>query len=496
MDWPDLLPKELAFCKKAKTQEGLLALLEEHSDETLIHFFEVAADDETWSMDHKNFIVLALQWCSQEFSQRRLRVDHGARVVSQIHKHSDILVPLLPRDIEIEVKDGQFFANTLLFGVQSRFFLELIERNYKKGKPLQLRFPDVSSEQFRVLLEGINYGLIETLWRTDYDQLLDLIYQAGQWQLQQVVQQCAEVIRRYVSEENVLELLKIAQAQGLPKLREVCCEELNSKALGVQFASAGDSELLMRIEEHRERNQKLVTDIAPLVTQLALSGSSGEGRYTEQLLRLCGSLRGLDISGSEGFNIQFIRLLPPLHMLDFSNCPWLTDSEVEQLLREAQGLRIILMNENPQLGMKAFRAVTQQPLLEELYCVYCSGLKDPSLETIARGCQALTDLSIAWCPEITDRGLAALGRFRSTLKNIDISHLTKITNAGLRDLTRPLQNLRSIIIQQLPLVTEDGVRDLLAFSPLLDKLDMRLCEISTPGLDGLRALYPQIHIIH
>jgi len=496
VDWPDLLPKKLAFCMKAKTQEGLLALLEGESDEALVSFFEVATDDETWTVDHQDFIIATLQWFSVEFSERRLRMAHGARVVSQIHKHSDVLVPLLPKDMEVEVEGGKFATSALLFGVQSPFFLGLIERNYKKGQRLQLSFSDVNEEEFRVLLEGVHYGLIETLWRKPFEELQDLLYQAGQWQLRTVIRQCADVLRRYVTEENVVELLSIAQSQAMPELREVCCEELNSKALGVHFASLGEAEFLMRVEEHRERNQKLIHDIAPLVTQLALRGKSGEGRQAEQLLRRCGSVRGLDLSESEGFDTQFTPLLPRLRMLDVSSCPWLDDEKAEKLISGVQGLRIVVMNENPQLGMRAFRALTQQPALEELYCVYCSGLRDPSIETIARGCRALTDLSIAWCPNVTDRGLAILGRFRSTLQNLDISHLTRISNTGLQDIARPLRNMRRLIMQQLPLVTEDGIRGILSMSPQLEKLDIRLCEISAAGLERLRSTYPKVEITH
>lgn len=495
MDWPALLPSQLDYCLHLRGEEQIISALTAHSDEHLVWFIEVASDDETWCVEHRDFMTSLLDWVTNEFSSKRLRVDLGQRVGGAIHRHSKILLPMLPRDLQFRLNGDYPMGNSLLWGIASPFFLGLIETRYKKGKIIEFDFPEVSEAMFRLIDEFINTGVVEGIWRQSLDKLIQLLKLAGEWHLEGVIELGSDVVRRYVNRETAAGILNIAQTFVLPQLKEACCYVLNSMDLGVNFEGVGEADLAVTIEEFRDRTVPLLMEMASSITHVILTGRTGEAPEIKQVLPKCKRLVSFSVVNAKGCDPEIFGLLPRLRELRLKECPWMTDQIGKDILVRLSGFNILDLSENPQLGFQTFRAVSQQPLLETLCCVWCGGLEDGFLESIARGCPALHELRIGWCPKLTDVGMRALGTLRPTIDALDISNCIKISDVGIHDLLRPSQRLKSLSMQHLPSVSEAGIIQIPALSHTLRFLDITLCNISEAGVSRIRERYPLLQVV-
>ncbi len=495
MEWPDSLPIDLDYCRTLRGEEQIIASLLDHSDEHLIRFFEVVATNETWTAQHQPIVKGLLEWLTNEFSGKRLKVDFGKRAVAAIQPHIAILQSLLPQDLSIRIGKNTFKGNSLMWGAQSVYFQDIIERKYEPRKILNLAFPEVLPEIFKIVDEYITTGTVEYIWRRPLDQLMAILVQAGQWRLKGLIEICADVVRRYVNRDTATSILNTAQAYVLTALKDVCCEVLNHMSLGVIFEPGGEADLVVKIEELRELTLPMLIQVAPSITHLVLKEHVAEAFKIKDFLPKCVRIASFSMSGSKGFDPAILPLLPHLRELVLSNCSWLTNDLVKLFLTRLYGLKVIDLSENAHIGYLAFKTVSEQTSLETFICVYCAAFEDDFLESVARGCSMLTELRMAWCPKISDAGLRQLGILRPGLRVVDVSNCTKISDAGIHDLVRPCLQLRSLSMQYLPLVSEDGILKIPALCPTLKYLDIRLCNITDAGIARLCERFPYLELL-
>lgn len=495
MDWPTLLPTDLDYCRHLRGENQIVPRLLEHSDEHLVKFFEAGGDDETWTLEHRSLLMEILQWLTTEYACKRLRLDLGERVVATVHRHPSTLLSLLPQDLEFILIDYRTTASSLLFSVQSLYFQHIVESKFTAGQVISIACPEVPLDVFRVVEEYITTGTANYLWRRPLDMLMRILMVAGQWRVRGLVQLGADVVTRYVNRDTATEILNTAQAYVLPELKEVCCDVLNSSALGVQFAGGGEADLIVSVEDFHDRTIPMLMEVAPSITHLVLKGHVAETGEILQLLPRCSRLAVFDLTGSLGFDPTILALVPRVRELSLANCCWLTDRIAVSFLNHFAGVKTLTLSENAQLGYETFAAVALNRALENFNAVYCESFEDGFLEGIGRGCLALTDINISWCPKITDYGLRSLGSLRPTLRNVDVSQCTKVSDAGIHDLVRPCGKLERLSMQHCPLVSEEGIIKAVGLSPSLRYLDIRLCNISDAGVNLIRQRYPNLELL-
>lgn len=496
MEWPALLPERLNFLRRIRGEEQLLPILIETSDEIFTRFVEVASDDETWTESHLELMKSLFQWATEEFRGRRLLFAHVQRLVQCVHQHSEQLRSLLPADMEIKVKDYTSKGNSMLYAALSPTFREMVQASLAKPKStLIFMFPDIPSDVFRIVEEYVWTGDVENLWRHPESMLMRVLMRAGQWRIRGLVKLTADVIKRYITRENVVNMIHMAQTYVLPALKDACCEVLNEMTLGAEFASSGEADLIVKIDEFRERNIELLNELAPTISTLTLKGTTAESLEIKQFLPRCVRLNILDMRGSEGCNAEILDLIPQIRELDLTNCPWLSDEHAKVILQHVHHLRILSLAENSLLGYECFHHVGNLKQLEILNCKYCLRLQDSFVQLIARGCPGLVSLNISWCPNISNACLESLGILGRELKRLDISHCELVTDAGLRDFVRNAHKLDTLVMQYCPLVTEEGIYNVVSLSPFLRRLDIRLCHVSEAGLAKIRKRSPNLRVI-
>lgn len=493
MDLPDLLPSDLEYCRSLTDDAQLLPQLTARSDEHLICFFEVASDDESWTGEHQRFMQDLLRWLTTEYAARRLAIRYGQRVVQCIHAHPTTLLPLLPKDLEIQVKDLTVRSCSLLYAVLSPFLRDLIEHLQIGGKPFKLAFREVPTQFLQIVQEFVTTGQVENLWKLEQPALERLLVQAGLWQLDSLEAYITDVMKRYINRQTIADFIILAQQRHLKILKQLCAEMLNQMPLGLQLFVDGES-LKLIVEELMDPAQPIIKQMAPIITHLGLRRRTADSLEVHRLIPACQKLVGIDLEGTAAFPQELVDLLPVMYDLNLADCTWLTNSILEDILTRFPYLHALNLSGNSHLGFEGFRKIGDQKDLERLVCVYCTGLNDDVLEILARGCVSLVDLNISWCNFVTDTGIRALGNLRPGLRIIDISHCASLTDIGIHDLVRPCYQLQELRMEQLPLVTETGIVSLVALSPQLKRLDVHMGPLGPTQAQALRQRYPNLHV--
>ncbi len=220
MDWPALLPSQLDYCLHLRGEEQIIFALAGHSDEHIVWFFQVASDDETWSIAHTDFMAQLLEWLTKEFSSKRFSLDHSQRVAAAIRRHHTILLPLLPRDLQFNLTEYYPGGNSLLWGTASEYFLALIEAQYVPEQIIEFEFPEIPIDIFKVVEEFVTTDAVQGIWRRPLDMLMHILMTAGQWRVKGLIELGSEVVGRYVNADTATNILNVAQTYVLPQLKE------------------------------------------------------------------------------------------------------------------------------------------------------------------------------------------------------------------------------------------------------------------------------------
>ncbi|CAB4054273.1 FBXL7 [Lepeophtheirus salmonis] len=206
----------------------------------------------------------------------------------------------------------------------------------------------------------------------------------------------------------------------------------------------------------------------------------------QDLMTRCASIDHLDLSGSSLISTVNIKSLGPprstaaligvpssqtlyLRYLDLSDCTRLTDTGLDNVVRNA-------------------------PHLQFLYLRRCLNLTDVGIKYIATFCLGLKELSLCDVSAITDFGLYELSKLGPSLRYLSIAKCERITDSGVSQITRLCYKLRYLNIRtrlrSLDLgkcdITDEGLRNLAEKSCKLRKLSLKSCEmISDVGIREL-----------
>ncbi|XP_040567089.1 uncharacterized protein [Lepeophtheirus salmonis] len=198
----------------------------------------------------------------------------------------------------------------------------------------------------------------------------------------------------------------------------------------------------------------------------------------QDLMTRCASIDHLDLSGSSLISTVNIKSLGPprstaaligvpssqtlyLRYLDLSDCTRLTDTGLDNVVRNA-------------------------PHLQFLYLRRCLNLTDVGIKYIATFCLGLKELSLCDVSAITDFGLYELSKLGPSLRYLSIAKCERITDSGVSQITRLCYKLRYLNIRGCESVS-DGALVVLGDSigTRLRSLDLGKCDITDEGLRNL-----------
>jgi len=446
---------KLPGLKEVETEEALFEALTA-APRDLMHFFEEACRDISWCAEHRSLIGKLARWLTEQFMKDRLAIDLAERAVEAVRGAHEAVLRQLPKDIRVTVGGTSLETNSLLFGMGSGYLHDLLRRECIAGGKSEIEMEAGSPETLQDVLEYLETGKIENLWRKDQTMILQEFEEAAQWELQGVMRLCVGILKRYINRANVKKLLRLAHDGGWQELFEECQIFLNSDHFGIQFIPAPLPAVSIEIREYRDEGVDLLREFSSIITHLHFSGRSAYEPEFRELMRRCSALASLDISWLERESEYFSELPSSLEELDLSMSPWLSDKAVEKILERCPNLKSLHLGSNSQISYNGLVQLHYLKQLTALGVPRCRQIGDEELLIILQSCPRLQRLNLAECEQISETGFETIADSLPELAALNLSH----TNAGdgsLVAIAEGCKNLQSLNVEDCPNITEAGI---------------------------------------
>lgn len=463
MDMPVFLPQRLLKYNTAVDDAELLAsLIKNRAD--LLEFFEFAADHETWSEDHPEFMRSALDWLTQQSFQNRLTQEAAQRIAEKVRLHFPVLSLYMPKNIVVDLEGVSFSVNSLVFGSASPLIQEVIQD--KKV----VKLTNMTPLSFRAIQEYVTTGNVPDLWKEQEAELIQIHAQATYWGFQDVARACEKILSRYIMRGNVFEKLLQAHQNTWPILQESCCEFINQLELACKVQASVDSlsfEFIEFIGTALDTFEKLRHAITHLIFRKNLI----EDFMFRDVVNQCPHLVGLDIDDSSSYTENLQSVPKSIQELDISSCGWLQSQHFPLLANAFPNIRKLILRSNIQLNYTSWSQLTLFPLLVDLDISRNTQITDDDFVIILQALPKLTDLKADDCRHITDRGFLEMMRYAPQLVVLSVER-TEISDGTLIELVERCTYLKEINISRCTRITPKGIANALRLSKTTLKISV------------------------
>ena len=495
MDLPETLPsnfENLSSYQRAESDPELLAILLSQSLSGAVSFFEAACDNESWLQRHLLVAEGFLDQLTNDFSHNHLELNYAQRIAKTIKDHSELLAPHLRCDILVRFKSTTIPCNSLLLGAESSIFRQLIYQALSE-KRNELQLPGLPPQQFVTVLEYLNTGRVEGLWRFEPDQLQALLKCAVKWELLGLAEQCQEVLVRYLTHDNVVRTLQEAHIQKWSHLKEAACTFLNKQGLGCAF-SVTEKGIAVRLESFQGSTQDFLLALRFLITQLIFTPVSIEYAEIGQLLNQCKNLTSLDCSDTLEFHSSILKGPRGLKDLSLVQCPWLSVSVLQVLVETYPSLERLFLGGNIDLDYNFFSGLKSFVRLELLNLDYCYQLTDQDLLIIVRSLPQLQGLSLEGCKELSARGFFDIASFLSELTSLNLTRCM-VTDGALMEIGRSCSFLKELVLSRCPHISLKGIIHFVQHASMLRRLDLSYSHLTEQEIVAVRQLRPSVEVV-
>ena len=301
MQMPLLLPAELNVCRRMDSDESLLKLLLSRPPD-LIQFLEIACADETWAEAHSDFMRAAIDWAHRQFFQDQLMIEFAYRLAVVFRRHPGVAAAYLPNNIIIKLQDADLSVNTLMYGSSSHYLKDLIRLECRDRMSDSIHLNTVPFDVFEPIHEYIMKGYsdsLSTISQTAGEQVLKL---AQLWDLKDFVLECQKALKKWIHQDNVLDILLMSHKEGWLLLRASCYEFLNDLQLDVRLWDSPSETLKFEFLRFSENSLDIFQRLKMVITHLVFGGKTSEQPEFSQVVAICPGLIGLDLSYTDHFS--------------------------------------------------------------------------------------------------------------------------------------------------------------------------------------------------
>lgn len=493
MEFPALMPRELHYCEKQKSEEDLLAILMDRPMDLLL-FFETASSDETWSEEHPDLMHQIIVWLTSQAFQDRLAIDLSKRAAKAIHEHRYVLEKLIPQDIQINLSDESVHINSLLFVSSSHFFRNLLLSECRDNDSKVLTLAKTSSEDFAPFKTYIENGEIPDLFRKSQDEILNLLFLASSWRVEGVIKACELSLKRYITQQNAIDMLLKAHHELWPYFKQECIEYMNGHSLGFRLGAPTVDRLSFEFYDFSDDTMAIFHLLCHIVTDLICRGSIMQYPRFKEAVRACTRLIGLDISNSLAFNEALYEVPRDLQEIHLAECTWLQIATLKIMAEICPYIRSLNVSSNYQLNTAAWRELTKFKGLKSLNLSRCHQITDDDLVIILKASTGVTDLILDECGKIGDRGFFELAKSSPRLNHLSLVRCS-ISDSSLLEIASRCRALTSLDLSRCELLTEKGFKELAKHAQTLKELNVTRCQITPATIHELRVKHPQLNII-
>lgn len=493
MELPALLPKKFVFVSKAENDQALFQRLL-RSTEDLVAFFEAASADETWCEKHEDFIKLTLGWLTNQFFQDKLDLDFANRIKEAFQAHYPILHSLLPRNILVQTKGNTYEANSLMLGASSSYLKDLLIRECRDKNQRILVLSNINEEQISYLINYMHTGNLRDLWRHERQEILSLLKAATKWHLEELSRECQQILKRYLTKDNLVETLILAQKMRWFYLKQAACAYHNQLELGSNLYARDMEHLGFEFFNFLDKTWTLFLHLAPWITHLIFRNRLTLDRQFGESLKKCSNLISLDISGTEEESPYLEAIPKKLQELLAARCSWLKDENFASINAFCPALNRLDLSQNTQLSYKAFGELKKFLSLKSLNLSLCNQIGDEELALITEAVPGLISIDISGCKRISEAGLFNLIQMAPRLSFLAMGRLA-VSDKFLAELANRLRLLESLDLTHCDNLTERSLSDLLRNRVSLSTLNLSECRLLPDFVDQLRRQFPKVKII-
>lgn len=488
MELPALLPKELNYASNAESSSDLLNLLIKKSEDFIV-FFEYACDDETWSEAHVEFMKKIIQWMTNQYFQDKLLAEVVCRANAKIKEHYHILGPYVPRNLTVLLNGYERNVSSLLWGGSSEYLRNMIRQECRDKETKILDLENVSPIVFDQIEEYVTTGNIKELWSKRQDEVLDVLYQASEWGLLNLMELCQEHLEKFISQSNVVNLLVESHEQNWVVLKDSCIDFFNDLDIGVRIEKSSSEILAMEFLNFREDAMEIFEMVRFNITHLICSHDLTNQAGFSDVINRCPNMVCLDISRSRSFTDRLLDIPENLEELDISKCEWLTNKNLKKIIEICPNLLKIRLSSNVQLNYSSWSILKGLKRLEKLDISHCYQIKDEDFKLILQACRNVTHFSLEQCNGLSDNAFFELGKNIPRLTDLDVSR-TNITDSGLIDLTMRCKQLITLKVVRCKNLTAKGILEAVSNAPNLKSLDITKCDFSDESLNKIKEARP------
>lgn len=492
MQTPAFFPDALLYCAKASSDEELFSLLTEKPTD-LILFFEVAADDETWTENHAGLMEKLLEWVTAQVKGDRLAREYYQRVLASYQKHFAVLKKLIHNDTTITLSDGSLPANTFLLSASSDIFKDLIQKEIVEGGKNEIAFPEITRESFEPAMMFINTGTLPDLRTAGQEELYKIIRQASAWQLDELAEMAEESLKKFLTPQNCLEMLKMAIAERWFHFGKRCVEYINQKEWDILLSLPEIDALSFEFLAFSETALEKFDSLRDEVSELACSGDLTEDPRFGAALKSCRNMKTVNLKGSRAFTDILKEIPPHLDTLNVTQCVWLNKDSLKALHKICPNLDKLILSFNIQLNYLCWSEVAKFVKLRALDLSYCRQLQDEDLKIMLRSLRDLRDLSLGKCEKINENGFLEMAKLGSRLAFIDLSK-TNVSDTAIVEIGSRCPLLAEVNLAYCPGITEKGILSLAKLARNLRKIDLTRCNISENALQEVSRIKPNLSI--
>lgn len=492
MQLPALLPNELLAYQAAASPDVLFEQLTAKPYDLLL-FFQHACEDEMWSAEHRDFIQRMIAWLTKQAFADLLSPAFCLQAAKALRQHYDNLKILLPKDIVIQCKDGQFEVNSLLLAVISDFFHQTLLRKCRDKRVMSFALPQTTLEEFYPFDSFMSKGYIEGIEKMGEEQLLQLLHQAATWGVADVVHDCEGMLRKYLTPQNVFERLASTQLQGLTILKLACIDFINNMLCGFVLSAPSTTRLAIEFLDFTDRMLEYFQSIKPLVTDVICSGTWVDNMVCSQVMQQCPNLQFVDLSSTPVFSPNYNDIPASLLVLNLSQCLWVTPELLRSFSNICPSLEELDLNSDIQLNYMAWGELCQFKWLKKLSLAHCVQLTNDDLKIIIRGCEHLIELNLEGCRRLSEVGFFELSRGLTHLTSLNLARCV-VSDVAMADIASNCVSLLSLSLAHCEALSEKGIVALVKLAPLLQELDLSHHDFSSEVIAKLQRLKPRLKL--
>lgn len=492
MEFPALMPRELNYYIEIPNEDFLFsALIKKPND--LVLFFETASDDETWAVNHEALMKNMLDWLTAQTFTDRLSKTNNLRVFFAIQKRYMLFQPYLPQNIVIKLKDGDISFNGLLLAASSDFFKQILLTESKGGTNV-LSFPQLAVNEFAPVGAFISTGTVPDLPTMGQQEIIDLIKRAKAWELTSLSTLCERTLPKYLSVENILEMLSLAKHEKWEDFEQSCLDFVNKQGWGFSLFSPTLERLSFEFFDFHDQTLELFERFRPLVTDIHCSGNLVDEVPFGRILKSFSDLFGLDISRTFSFSFQFKEIPKGLQFLNLSECPWISKETLKYIFDVCPDIKCLYLRSDVHLNYMLWSELVKFKQLKTLDISNCTQLQDSDLSVILKGLNSLNELLMCNCTKINERGFLEIAKVLPRLIRLDLSR-SSLSDTALVEIASRCRILTFLNISGCDQITEKGVLALVKQANSLQKLDISRCHLSKKTMEEIKKICPYLTIV-